>query len=237
MKRKVGLLIGKRTYLLKYFQWFLNKNDIYDITNIFTQNDEYYIEHIGEHIKTYLTNNIEDVINSSDIVFSFSYWKILQAELINKVPLGIVNIHHSYALQYKGRYTCTYAIQNGDKFFGSTIHYIDANLDEGQIIDSVKIPISEDDTAYTLMQKSNELCLKLLDNNLTKILDNNVKPFIVEENINYEKHFTVNHDIDISKYISEGKLDKLHTIVRSLTYPNKPKPYFISNGVKIYMNL
>ena len=88
-----------------------------------------------------------------DVLFSINYWKTISKEHIDLVKGGIINIHHSYLLKYRGRYSTSWAIINSDKnnkTHGTTLHYITSKLDEGPIIDSRKCTIDDLDTAESL---------------------------------------------------------------------------------------
>jgi methionyl-tRNA formyltransferase len=169
-------------------------------------------------------------------VFSFGFWEKIPEHIIKDVRLGIVNVHQSYWLKYKGRNMQTYAMLNNDKFAGVTIHYIDGELDKGRIIDTAPVRILAEDTAFTLTKKCNELAIKLLDRNLVKITDDSVVPLEPPKHIKYEFHKNdeISHEIPLSK-LKNVKLFMRH--VRALTYPNKPKPYISYCGKKCYLKL
>lgn len=102
-----------------------------------------------------------------DLGVSINYWKIIEPELIAKPSLGFINLHHSYNLSLRGRDMTTHAIlqarESGRWYHGSTLHYTDDGLDTGPVIASASCPITEQDTAWTLFQKTEAVGIDLLE--------------------------------------------------------------------------
>lgn len=92
-----------------------------------------------------------------DIGISVNYWSLIPKNLIERAPLGIVNLHHAFNLFLRGRNMNSRAILDARKadrwFHGSTLHYIDDQLDAGQVIASKACNIYEDDTAWSLFER------------------------------------------------------------------------------------
>ncbi|MBO4486949.1 MAG: methionyl-tRNA formyltransferase [Bacteroidaceae bacterium] len=82
-------------------------------------------------------------------------------------PLGTFNIHASLLPQYRGAAPINWAIINGDKETGLTAFFLQHDIDTGNIIDQVRVPISEDCTCGelhdTLMHLSGDLALRTVD--------------------------------------------------------------------------
>jgi methionyl-tRNA formyltransferase len=174
-----------------------------------------------------------DVIESSDVVFSLGYWRIIGESDIEKVPIGIINFHHSYKLKYKGRHSATWAIRNDEKFHGSTIHFIDKKLDEGKIIDSRRFRIEKTDTAEDVFIKSNKLGFVMLKRNFGNIINQTVKKDIeISKTQHTFRKRDLNHQITFS-----GDIHQLLKDVRSLTFTGKPSPFIEVEGQKIYLKL
>ncbi len=70
-------------------------------------------------------------------------WKIPPEALA--VPRhGVVNGHPSLLPRYRGPSPVSWAIRNGDAEFGFTFHYMDAELDTGNILGQVRIPLGNE---------------------------------------------------------------------------------------------
>lgn len=90
-------------------------------------------------------------------------------EVVWDMPrLGTFNIHASLLPQYRGAAPINWAIINGDKESGLTSFFLQHDIDTGDIIDRIKVPISDDCTFGqlhdTLMHLSGDLAIKTVDN-------------------------------------------------------------------------
>ena len=77
-----------------------------------------------------------------------TFGKIIPKEVIESIPLGIINLHSSLLPKYRGANPIFWAIRNGEKEFGITVHYLNERIDEGDIILQKKIPIED---CYTIV--------------------------------------------------------------------------------------
>jgi len=85
-----------------------------------------------------------------DLIFSFYYRRLLSKALLDVPPLGAVNLHGSLLPKYRGRAPINWAILRGEVQTGVTIHYMDEQADHGDIIAQRPVPITVEDTAFTL---------------------------------------------------------------------------------------
>ena len=60
--------------------------------------------------------------------------KILSSEFIEHYPNKILNIHPSLLPKYKGLNTHKRVLENNDDITGCTVHYVNHELDGGEII-------------------------------------------------------------------------------------------------------
>ena len=95
------------------------------------------------------------------IVLAGFLW-LVPSGLIRSYPNRIVNIHPALLPQYGGKgmygnrvHRAVY--ENGEKESGITIHYVNENYDEGQIIHQAKFPIEEGDGPQEIAKKAHEL--------------------------------------------------------------------------------
>jgi phosphoribosylglycinamide formyltransferase-1 len=79
--------------------------------------------------------------------------RILSKEFIKKSKFKIINIHPSLLPKYKGLKTHERAIKAGDKYAGSTVHYVTAKLDSGKKILQTKVKILKKDNPNSLANR------------------------------------------------------------------------------------
>ena len=199
--------------------------------------DKVYETYKNLHIPIY--SSIEEMIDDSkpEIVFSLNYWKIISPECISKVENGIINIHHSYKLRFRGRYSTSWAIIHARKdnnwWHGSTLHYVDSKLDNGSIIVSERCEINENDTAEILFDRVENLAFEMFKNNFHKMLigEHNFMESD-SEFFYYGKDSNKNLKVDFNKSIEE-----VYDFVRAWSFKDRPKPYYLFNKKKIFLTL
>ncbi|UXR70180.1 phosphoribosylglycinamide formyltransferase [Staphylococcus sp. IVB6246] len=98
------------------------------------------------------------------------YMRLIGQTLLSAYEGKILNIHPSLLPKYKGIDAVGQALNNGEKETGSTVHYVDAGMDTGQIIAQRSCPIYEDDTKATLEGRIKELEYELYPEVIQQII-------------------------------------------------------------------
>lgn len=99
---------------------------------------------------------------NADLILTCAYGQIIPEALLKVPKLGAINTHGSLLPQYRGGAPIQRALMNGEKETGITLMYMDAKMDEGDILYQERIAIAEDDTSTTLFAKLSALALKML---------------------------------------------------------------------------
>ena len=76
-----------------------------------------------------------------DFIFSFYYRNMLGKELLAIPKKGAINLHGSLLPKYRGRCPINWAVLNGEKEAGVTLHYMTEKPDAGDILAQEKFPI------------------------------------------------------------------------------------------------
>ena len=85
-----------------------------------------------------------------DLIVLAGWMRIVSPKLINAFPNKIINLHPSMLPKYKGLHAIERALESGDDTTGVTVHYVNEELDGGEIILQSEVPILPDDTLDTL---------------------------------------------------------------------------------------
>lgn len=109
-----------------------------------------------------------------DVIMSINYLFIIEKQMINLASKVAFNVHGSLLPKYRGRTPHVWSIINNEKYTGITAHVIDEGCDTGDIIDQISIPIEENDTGATLLEKYNALYFPLIKSVINKIVSGNV---------------------------------------------------------------
>ncbi len=109
------------------------------------------------------------------ILLSINYLFLIESDIISLPSMYAINIHGSLLPKYRGRTPHVWSIINGEKNTGITAHLIDENLDNGDIVKQIIVPIEEEDTGAEILKKYNELYPKLVETILLEIETNTIK--------------------------------------------------------------
>ena len=105
----------------------------------------------------------------ADIHVSMSFDQILSRELIDLAPEGFINCHAGALPFYRGRNVLNWALINGEDRFGVTVHYVEEEIDAGDIIVQRFADIAETDDYGTLLDRAVALCAEALPDALLQI--------------------------------------------------------------------
>ena len=104
-------------------------------------------------------NEIDKYLNiiEPDFVILAGYMRILSSFLVDNWEGQIINIHPSLLPKYPGLNTHQRALDAGDKYHGTTIHFVTSELDDGPIIRQEAFEIEPSDTKNSLINKVKEI--------------------------------------------------------------------------------
>ncbi len=88
-----------------------------------------------------------------DFIFSFYYRHMLKVKLLDAARVGAYNMHGSLLPKYRGRVPVNWAIINGERHTGATLHRMVAKPDAGELVAQQVVPILPDDTGLEVFQK------------------------------------------------------------------------------------
>ena len=83
-----------------------------------------------------------------DLIILAGYMRVIKNP--SKFPAPMINIHPSLLPKYKGLNVVERAMEAGEEVTGCTVHYVNEELDGGEIILQGKVPILPDDTVESL---------------------------------------------------------------------------------------
>jgi len=110
-------------------------------------------------------NNEEDMVSlfeawNVDLIILAGYMRVIKNP--SAFPCPIINIHPSLLPKYKGLNVVERAMEAGEKVTGCTVHYVNEELDGGEIILQSEVEILPHDTVKTLtkaIQRKEYACL------------------------------------------------------------------------------
>jgi len=112
--------------------------------------------------KTKLEPEIEAALASSirrsgaDLVVLAGYMRVVKAPLLEAFPERIVNIHPSILPAFKGLAAWKQALDAGVAETGCTVHWVNAEVDGGDVLGQERVPVLPGDTPETLHARIHE---------------------------------------------------------------------------------
>ena len=86
-----------------------------------------------------------------DLIILAGYMRVIKKP--DEFSCPIINVHPSLLPKYKGLHAVEQAMESGDKMTGCTVHYVNKELDGGEIIKQATVPIFETDTVEELTKR------------------------------------------------------------------------------------
>lgn len=88
-----------------------------------------------------------------DLLVAAGYTRRLGAELTGAARVASVNFHASLLPAYRGKHPVFWALRNGEKSTGMTVHLIDEGLDTGAIVYRAAVRTRKEDTVSSLYDR------------------------------------------------------------------------------------
>ena len=83
-----------------------------------------------------------------DLIVLAGYMRVIKNP--DAFPAPIINVHPSLLPKYKGLHAVEQAMDAGEKVTGCTVHYVNEELDGGEVIVQAQVDILPEDTVESL---------------------------------------------------------------------------------------
>jgi len=165
------------------------------------------------------------------------FWPHLLPESLIRIPsYGCVNLHIGYLPYNRGKNANVWPIIDQTPA-GVSMHYINNNIDSGNVISQVKVKTHITDSGKSLYNRLVKSCLPLFKKTWKNLKNNRIqgkKQKIKNGSIHYSKDFKKLNYVNLDKRIYP--LD-LFNQLRAKNFSPFPLPYFIYKGNKIEVDL
>lgn len=178
-------------------------------------------------------SHVDEILNDCHLILSLHCKQIFPERLVNAKTC--INIHPGLNPFNRGWYPQVFSIIN-KKPIGATIHLMDVEIDNGDIIDQLPVDMSDADTSLSIYNKVYEAEKSLLRKNISNIFSGNYISYPPEEDGNY-------NGISDFKNLCKLNLDDVGTLknhidlLRALSHGNFKNAYFVNKktGKKTYV--
>lgn len=171
------------------------------------------------------TENINSVVVAEkireikpDLIISAHLRKILKKEIFSLAAKGAINIHPSLLPKYRGLSPQHQAIMHGDSESGVTVHFIEADVDTGDIILQKKFTIEKGDYILQVQSKMLTIYKTIVAEAVELLASGSVEP--VKQDLETLSYFgplkKSDRQVDLSKTTEE-----VYNLVRAVSLPYK----------------
>jgi UDP-4-amino-4-deoxy-L-arabinose formyltransferase/UDP-glucuronic acid dehydrogenase (UDP-4-keto-hexauronic acid decarboxylating) len=151
-----------------------------------------------------------------ELILSFYYRALIPQALLDIPTHGAFNMHGSLLPLYRGRAPINWAILEGARETGVTLHEMVARADAGAIVGQQRISIDPADDAASLTEKATVVAVDLLGRQLPQIVSGDLvrRPQRLDEGFYRGGRSPEDGRIDWS-----WSAERVHNLVRALTRP------------------
>lgn len=168
-----------------------------------------------------------------DYIICVRFPLIVPKECLDIPKQGVVNSHPAYLPYNRGWHTPSWAILK-DTPYGASLHFMNEDIDAGDIIHQKKIKILATDTAHSLYQRTLRLEVENFKQAWPDLVSKTYKRIPQNSNqasYHKKKDFQSIQFIDLNKKIEAGNLIK-H--LRALTTSNHQEAAYFEKEGKLY---
>jgi formyltetrahydrofolate deformylase len=145
--KKVGILVSKYDHAMLELLWRHSRGLLpCEITHVVSNHEDlrdavegfgipFTVVKVTKENKIEAEAQIHEIMAGNDLLILARYMQILSYEFVEKWPMKVINIHHSFLPAFVGADPYRQAYDKGVKLIGATAHYVTAELDQGPIIE------------------------------------------------------------------------------------------------------
>ena len=110
-----------------------------------------------------------------DLVVLAGFMRILKGEFLRAFEGRVINIHPSLLPSFPGLEAWKQALDYGVKHTGATVHFVDQGIDSGAIIAQETLPVQDEDTPESLLERIHNAEHRILPNAIAAIASGKVE--------------------------------------------------------------
>lgn len=169
-------------------------------------------------VRTLTTPTLQPFWDSTsiDLLFAVSWRYMIPPTLYRRARLGAFVFHDSLLPEYRGFSPTVWAMINGEKQTGVTLFHMAEAVDAGDIVDQQSVPIGDEETIATVLDRVTHTYLALLERNITQLLSETVQGTPQDHmraTYTCRRHPTDN-EIDWTRPAGD-----IHNLIRAVTFP------------------
>ena len=223
-------------------------NKTYEVVAVVTQPDKevgrhrvltaspvkkYAVEHNlsvfqPEHIK----EEYEKLISlNADLIVTAAYGQFVGTKLLHSPKYKAINCHASLLPKYRGGAPIHQAIKDGCLYTGVSIMYMEKKMDAGDILNTIKVKIEEEDNCGTMFEKLSYAARDLLMETIPLLIDGKITPIKQDESM-----ASFAYNITNEEKVLDFNLPARSVFNHIRAYNPNPIAYFVlkDDQIKVY---
>jgi methionyl-tRNA formyltransferase len=111
---------------------------------------------IEQNIPRVSLEEVETLVTPHEHILGVSvrFNRLLRSELLDRFKFGVINLHGGDLPRYRGTNIANHMILEGATRGAGTVHFIDAGVDTGDVVERVFFDVTPDDTAEDVFHKT-----------------------------------------------------------------------------------
>ncbi|MBD79579.1 MAG: hypothetical protein CL840_11735 [Crocinitomicaceae bacterium] len=216
-----------------------------DVVGVFesitkTSSDEFSIGALCQEYEIPIFNNCDDLLtfNNLDFIISVQYGEILKKRHIDQAKEMAINAHMAPLPEYRGCNQFSFAIVDGAKEFGTSIHRLETSIDGGDLIAERRFKIPKDCFVQQLHKITVNETVALFKEEIGDIIKGNVT-LIPQSELAKKRNsgFHLRNEIDHLKRIdNQWAAEKKKRYFRATYFPPFSPPVEVHSGKALDMD-
>jgi folate-dependent phosphoribosylglycinamide formyltransferase PurN len=139
-----------------------------------------------------------------DLIVSFSAPSIFKSELLSVPKKGCINLHCSLLPKYSGILPSFWTLFNDETESGATVHYMDDEIDNGDILGQKSVEILKTDSMLDIIKRTKTIGGVLMVDVIKDIMTNNIK--LVKNKVDNNRYHSWPTDLDFKNFAKKRNL-------------------------------
>jgi methionyl-tRNA formyltransferase len=230
------IFMGRKKYSAELIEWTLSQGVeiVAVVTDSHFTNSPTAKKASELKIPVISMEEAEEILNEAnhniDLVVSYLFWRKIKDPLISGPKYGCINFHPAILPDWRGTAGYNIAILNKLSEWGATAHYVDNEIDTGNIIRTFKFNFDYRlETAVSLEKKTQEIQLELYKSVLLDVLSKGRLASVKQEN--HQGRYISRLEMEEMKKINLEE-DDIDLKIRAFWFPPYDGAYIEANGEK-----
>ena len=164
-----------------------------------------------------------------DLIFSVYFRRLIPDIILQSAPLGAYNLHGALLPKYRGQTCINWAVVNGEKVTGATLHKMTEKADEGPIVAQLSCKIEEEDTSVDIFHKISALTAEIIRDNLPAL---EAGEAVLTEQNHEEATYFPRRRPEFGEIHWDKTSREIYNLVRGVTHPF-PGAFTLAEGRKL----